>query len=435
MLGSPYMTIPLDDSPWRDDFCLRPGVTYLNHGSFGPAPRSVIAARQRIFEELESEPMDFYLRCFEARLDQARQRLARFVGAAADRLCFVDNATFGMNIVAGSFPLGCGDEVLATDHEYGAVLRIWRERCRQAGAQLVVARLPVPVASAGQVVEQVFAMASPRTRMLVFSHVTSPTAVVMPVAEICREARRRGIALCIDGPHALAAAPLAIDALECDFYTASCHKWLSAPLGSGFLYVHPRWHDRLLPVVISWGNSLGGRAPAWVDEYNWLGTRDPSAVLAVPDSIDYLESLTVPKRGNGQVPAAPQAHQAAGQGSAMRPAGADNDPPRGLRLFRMRGHLLARRARALISRRTGLEPLVPDSDQWYGPMITLPLPDSVGQPQQNHWHPLQHEIWRRHAIEVPIVTWHGRRYVRVSCHLYNSVADLERLDAALEELL
>jgi isopenicillin-N epimerase len=425
------MALPLDESPWRNDWAMRSDVAYLNHGSFGPAPRLVVQERKRWIDELEAEPMDFYLRRFEPELARARARLAGFVGATPDRLCFVDNATFGMNIVAASFELGPGDEVLATDHEYGAVLRIWRERCRRSGARLAVARLPLPLQAADQVVDAILCEATPRTRIIVVSHVTSPTAAVLPVEAICQEARRRGIAVCIDGPHAPAATPLAIDRLECDFYTASCHKWMCAPFGSGFLYVHPRWHTRLLPVVVSWGNSLGGREPNWVDEYNWLGTRDPSAFLAVPAAIDYLESLAIPEAASAANASDEVQQYAADRAADHRPA----EALRGLALFRQRSHALAQFARQKLCARTGLEPMIPDSEQWYGPMIALPLPDSVGEPNQNHWHPLQQEIWQRHHIEVPIVNWHGRRYVRVSCHMYNTRADIDRLDAALEELL
>src|SRR5262245_30076601 len=215
----------MKSTPWRDLWSLRPGVTYLNHGSFGPAPKTVLAARQDWTERLEAEPMAFFVRQLEGHLEQARDRLGRFVGTKGEHLVFVDNATFGMNIIANSFPLAAGDEVLATDHEYGAVLRIWRKACQKAGANLVVQRLPERFTSADEVVETLFAGATPRTKLLVVSHVTSPTAVILPVERICRRAREGGIPVCIDGPHAPAAVPVEIDRLGCDFYTASCHKW------------------------------------------------------------------------------------------------------------------------------------------------------------------------------------------------------------------
>jgi len=278
-------------SIYRDLWSLRPGVTYLNHGSFGPSPKAVTTNRQEWIERLESQPMDFFVRQMEGHLEQARHRLGDVVGTSGENLLFVDNATFAMNIVAASFPLTAGDEVLATNHEYGAVLRIWRERCQNAGARLVVQKLPEAFDSAEEIVAILFAGASERTKLIVASHITSPTALILPVAEICRQAKTCGIRVCIDGPHALAAVPLNLNRLDCDFYCASCHKWLSAPFGSGFLYVHPRWKQTVRPVVISWGNSLSGRPHNWQDEFIWSGTRDPSPFLAVPAAIDFLAGL------------------------------------------------------------------------------------------------------------------------------------------------
>src|SRR5689334_21345905 len=155
---------------WRDQWTLRPGVTYLNHGSFGPSPRPVIAARQEWIELLESEPMDFFVRQLEGHLEHARERLGQVVGTSGENLIFVDNATFGMNIVASSFRLTAGDEVLTTNHEYGAVLRIWRERCQKAGAKLVVQKLPDSLVRSEEVVTALFAGAGARTKLIVVSH-------------------------------------------------------------------------------------------------------------------------------------------------------------------------------------------------------------------------------------------------------------------------
>eukprot|EP00913_Durusdinium_trenchii_P028442 g26670.t1 len=174
--------------------------------------------------------MNFFVRQMEGYLDDACESLAEFVGASAGDICFVDNATFGMNIVASSTPLQPGDEVLLTDHEYGAVTRIWRRACKNSGAELTTARLPFPLTTHADVVDTVMNSVSDKTKMIVVSHVTSPTAVTLPVAEICRRARERGIQTCIDGPHALAMLPIDFKTIDCDYYTASCHKWLCAPI-------------------------------------------------------------------------------------------------------------------------------------------------------------------------------------------------------------
>jgi isopenicillin-N epimerase len=232
--------------------------------------------------------------------------------------------------------------------------------------------------------------ASPRTRLLVFSHVTSPTAIIMPAEAICQRARQLGIPVCVDGPHAVAMIPLDIAGLDCDYYAASCHKWLSAPFGAGFLYVHPRQQTRIEPIVTSWGTPPG-RCHRWNDEFTWAGTRDPSAFLAVPAAIDFLESL-------------------------------------GMAEFRGHTHALAQQAGQRIGELTGLDPLVPDSRQWYGSMIALPLPDGEAPP-------LQCALWERYSVEIPVIAWHGRRLIRPSCHLYTQPEELEQLAAALARLL
>jgi isopenicillin-N epimerase len=421
-------------NPRRDSWAIRPGVTYLNHGSFGPSPRSVIAARQKWIERLESEPMDFFVRQMEGHLEAARRRMADVVGTSGDNLVFVDNATFAMNIVAASLPLGPGDQVLANNHEYGAVLRTWRERCKQTGAKFVVQHLPEEFREPGEVADALWQGVTDRTRLIVLSHITSPTALIFPVAEICRRAKERGIQVCIDGPHALAAVPVDLDRLGCDYYCVSCHKWLSAPFGSGFLYVHPRRQQALRPVVVSWGNSLSGRPHSWQDEFVWSGTRDPSPFLAIPAAIDFLAGLganaIVPPLplGEGRRPAA----QSAGAGEGCwNPEPAGNR--KGIEVFRRASRDLVHAARDKISAVTGLEPIgTPD---WYGTMITLPLPDWVGETPHNHMHPLQAALWERFQIEAPIVNWNGRRHIRISCHLYNDLADVDLVAAALAELL
>jgi len=386
---------PNDDAAWQaiaEQWQLRDGTIYLNHGSFGPPPAPVRAARQRWTDRLDAQPMDFFFRTMQPDLLQARQRVADFVDVAGvENLVFAENATYGMNVVADSFPLAVGDEVLLTDHEYGAVKRIWQRTCRRAGAEMKTVTLPLPVQSADQLVDAIFAEVTGRTRLLVVSHVTSPTAIIMPVDEICRRARREGIAVCVDGPHAPAQIPLSIDSLDCDYYTASCHKWLCGPFGSGFLYVHPRRQEEIRPPLLSWGTLPPDQPGRWHDEFTWTGTRDPSAYMAVPAAIDFLESV-------------------------------------GLEAFRARTHFLAQYARQRLIDLTGLEPIVPDSDKWYGSMAHVPLPpgDCLA---------LQTALWERHGIEVPIIDLNDRRYVRVSCHLYTQTGHIDRLVEAIRGLL
>jgi isopenicillin-N epimerase len=409
----------VSESPWNALWSLRPGVSYLNHGSFGPTPGVVSAARREWISRLEAEPMDFFVRQMEGHLDRARQIVGAVFGTAGNNLLLLDNATFGMNVVASSFPLQAGDEILATNHEYGAVLRTWRETCKLRGAHLVVQRLPERFGTADEVVAALFAGVSERTRLIVVSHITSPTALILPVAEICRAARQRGIAVCIDGPHALAAVDVHLDRLDCDFYCASGHKWLCAPFGSGFLYVHPRWQNRVRPVVVSWGDSLSGRPHSWQDEFVWSGTRDPSPFLAMPAACDFYARLAAP----------PGAPLPASEPHSRFVA----DVHQGFRVFRDVSRGLVARARNAIHEITREDAIgTPD---WYGTMVTMPLPERIGDIPHGHMHPLQKRLWDDFQIEAPVTSWNGRRHLRVSCHLYNTAAEIDRLAAALKNVL
>ncbi|HEX2475373.1 MAG TPA: aminotransferase class V-fold PLP-dependent enzyme, partial [Lacipirellulaceae bacterium] len=343
---------------WRDEWSIRADTTYLNHGSFGPTPRPVRECQLAWQQRMTSQPMDFFVRQFEPAWLESRTHLARFVCTAPESLAFVENSTAGMNVVAATVRLQAGDEVLLTDHEYGAVQRIWRRACQTAGAaEPVIAQLPRQFESADQVVDAIFRAATERTRLLVVSHITSPTAIILPVRKICDEARRRGIAACVDGPHAPAQVPVALDELACDFYTASLHKWISAPLGSGFLYVAPRWQERVRTPILSWGRVSPTKPVAWWEEFVWTGTRDPSAYLAAPAAIELLERV-------------------------------------GLAKFRARTHCLARYARQRLVELIGLRPHVPDCNEWYGSMASVPLPPGDARALQN-------ALWQKHGIEVP----------------------------------
>jgi isopenicillin-N epimerase len=288
------------------------------------------------------------------------------------------------------------------------VLRIWDRACRETGAALKIVELPLSFTSADETVAAIFVAATERTRLLIASHITSPTAVTLPIERICSEARSRGIATAIDGPHALAQLPLAIDALDCDFYAASCHKWLSAPFGSGFLYVASQRQRFVRPPDLSWGRIQPTPIKRWSDEFVWTGTRDPSAYLTVSAAIEFLEHIGVDK-------------------------------------FRARTHWLARYARRRLVELTGLEPIVPDDEAWYGTMAHVPLPPMRKSPAEDAAarsaipHPvanvLQNALWRDFGIEVPIVEFRGRRYVRVSCHLYNDTRQIDRLVEGLGELM
>lgn len=390
----------------RKEWDLAEGVTYLNHGSFGPTPRVVADARNEWSQRLIANPMDFYLRTMEPSLDEAANRLSTLIGAEANDLVFVDNATVAMNVVASSLPLSMDDEIILNTHEYGAVFRIWRSICEQTGAKIVCPVIE-SVTSDDDVVQPILNAITTRTKLIVVSHVTSATAIVFPVSEICRKAREKGIPVCIDGPHAIAMRNVSLKKIESDFYCASLHKWLSAPFGSGFLHVRKKWQQRLKAHMTSWGRSLGGRPTRWQDGLNWLGTRDPAPFLAVPAAIDFLERM-------------------------------------GLKDFQQTTHELARYARLGLESIIGNQAPIPDSIDWYGSMIAVPIGKEWNHDSSSHSgvrkkntpnaiHPLQQWLWSQHKIETLVTESHGQHYLRISCHLYNTRADIDYLMQALRQ--
>lgn len=388
------------NSPHPGDLWSLPdAVTYLNHGSFGPSPKPVREAFANWTDRLEQNPMGFFLHECEEALEESLQKLAGFVGTSRGNLVFVDNATFAMNIAAASVELEADDEVLLNDHEYGAVRRIWRHRCQQTRARLVVAELPATLNSAEEIVERLFESVSEKTKVIVVSHVTSPTALVFPVEEICRRARERGILTCVDGPHALATVDVSLRKLDCDFYCASCHKWLCAPFGSGFLFVNPRRQGKVKPALVSWGGSIAGRQPSWKDESLWLGTRNPAAFLATAAAVDFFQ-------------------------------------PEMITQFREHSRSLLDEAVTQISTLTGLPAIEAGEDSRCPSMISLKLPKTGTESEQSptkpaQRDPLQDQLQDRYRIEIPVVHWQEHRLLRVSAHLYNSAAHYERLVEAL----
>lgn len=384
-------------SEFAPEWTLDPGTTYLNHGSFGPPADTVRRERERWSEALCRNPMDFYLRRMEDELDTASDRLGKFVGCRGEDLVFVPNATTAMNIVAENFSLETGDEVLLNDHEYGAVIRIWGRACSRTGARTVLATTPREVAAPQEIVDALFNRVTPKTKLIVVSHITSASALIFPVEAICREARARKIPVCVDGPHAIAMRDVRIADLKCDFYCGSLHKWLAAPFGAGFLYVTGARKSGLRPNLLSWGRSLGGRPAIWKDEFQWVGTADSAPYLSVPSAIAFLERI-------------------------------------GLDRFRDQTHALARLARRRIIEDLDGIPISPDSPEWYGSMVTVRLPWVAARAAfPNAFHPLQKFLWDEHRIEVPIVNWRDEIHLRVSCHLYNSPEQIDRLIDAVQQ--
>jgi isopenicillin-N epimerase len=353
----------------RDLFLLDPEVTYLNHGSFGACPRPVFEAYQRRQRELEREPVEFIIRRLPDLLAEARAALGGYVGASADDLTFVPNAGTGVNMAARAVGLAAGDEVLATDLEYGALNFTWKWLCDRAGASYVC----VPW-------DELFDRVTERTRVLYVSHVTSETALELPVAELVARGRELGLVTIVDGAHAPGHVPLDIESIGADFYAGNCHKWLCAPKGAGFLWVAPEWQERVDGAIVSWGYSED--RGTFLDRTQFQGTRDSSAYLAVPDAIAFV-----------------QAHDDAARCVA-----------------------LAREARRRLCELLEQEPIAPES--MVQRMASFRVPGDA--------HALQRALWDEHRIEIPAM---GDDLMRISIAMYTQEEDVERLLDALPAAL
>lgn len=378
-------------------FLLDPTVVFLNHGSFGATPRPVFETYQQWQLRLERQPVQFLGREIGDHLATARQALGRYLNADADDLAFVPNATFGVNIVARSLRLGPGDEVLTTNHEYGACNNVWHFLSRKQGFRYVEQPIALPLTSAADIVEQFWQGVTPRTRVIYISHITSPTALRLPVEAICHRAREAGILTVIDGAHTPGQIALDLPAIGADFYTGNGHKWLSSPKGSAFLYTRRECQHLIEPLVVGWGwgeertMSFGSD---YLDYLQWLGTNDLSAYLSVPAAIEFQ-----------------QRHDWAA--------------------VRQQCHALLRQALERIGELTGLAPVYPADGQeaFFQQMAIAPLPP-VGDLQR-----LKEQLYNQFRVEVPLVQWGGRPFIRISVQGYNTQEDIDALLAALKDLL
>lgn len=376
----------------KEHWLLDPAVTFLNHGSFGATPRAVLAVQAALREELEREPVRFMAREIEQRIDAARAVLAEFVGAAPDDIAFVPNATAGVNAVLRSLDLDEHDELLVTSHEYNASRNALDFVAGLNTAKVVAVDIPFPIDSPDTVVERVLEKVTARTRLLLIDHVTSQTALVFPIERIVAELRQRGIDTLVDGAHAPGMLPLDLRAMNVAFYTGNLHKWVCAPKGAGFLYVHPNRRYEIRPAIISHGANAQRRDRSRFHlEFDWTGTFDPTPWLSVPAAIDFMASL---------VPG--------GWPEVMR-----------------RNHDLALRARDIVCDRLGIAPPAPDA--MLGSMAAIPLSD--GPASDGDRAPLQNLLFERYTIETVIAPWPtGKsRMLRLAAQLYNTIDEFERL--------
>ena len=389
-----------DRSPWL----LEPDISYLNHGSFGACPDPVMEAQRVWRERMEAEPVRFLARELERHLDEARMRVATFLNADAEGIAFVPNATTGVSTVLASLRFQPGDELLASDHEYNATLNAMRAAAERDGATLRIVRIPFPIHDPSEAVEAYVHAVTPRTRFALVSHVTSPTALVLPVAAIVRELDRRGVDTLVDGAHAPGMVEVDLGLLNAAYWTGNGHKWLCGPKGSGVLHVRADLRDRIRPLVISHGanDDRTDRARFRI-LFDWLGTADPTPYLALPAAIRYT-------------------------------GGIHDDGWNGLMTANA---ALARRARDILCSALGTTPPSPDS--MLGSMAAVPLPGIA--PTRAAAQRLQAELFDEDRIEVPIIPFPvpaaadggapAQLLVRVSAQVYNRPDEYVALAASL----
>jgi isopenicillin-N epimerase len=396
-------------APHAGAWALDPEVVFLNHGSFGACPCAVLETQASLRAEMEANPVAFLDRSLEARLAAVRERLGAFVGADPDDLAFVANATHGVATVLRSLRFAPGDELVTTDHEYNAALNMLRVAAARDGARVVTAAIPLPVPGPDDVVERVLAAAGPRTRLVMISHVTSPTALVLPVEPLVAALEARGVPVLVDGAHGPGMLPLHLDRLGASWYTGNLHKWVCAPKGAAFLHVRRDRQAAVRPLAISHG--ANDPRPAWSrfrKEFDWTGTADPTPFLAVPAALDAVGGLV-----------------AGGWPGVMA-----------------RNAAVAAGARPALVAAAGGRPLSPEA--MLGSMAAVELRrdrrfDARGPAEPD---PLAARL-REAGIEVPVHAWprdpapgeRRRRLLRVSAHLHNDPGEYAFLADVLRRLL
>lgn len=371
------------------DFLLDPEVVFLNNGSYGAMPRVVMEAYQRWQIELERQPVAFLARRAPELLKEAREDAARLFGTKPDNLVLMSNTTQALNTVARGLDLNPGDEVLATDLEYGAMDRMWRFLAGKKGFSYVRHAVAFPLTTHEDFVEAFWQGVTPRTRVIFMSHITSQTAIVLPVAAICRRARENGILTVIDGAHVPGLLDLNLDALDPDYYAGNLHKWFFTPKGSAILYVRPE-RQPLDPLIVSWGwESDEPSASRFVDYHEMQGTRDISGFLCLRDAQKYREQ-----------------YDWAAVSAECR--------------------ALAKAARQELQAVTGQAPFHGEDPRWFTQMATVFLPDGTDV------NALKSRLYERYRIEIPVWSRDGRPLLRIAIQAYNGAAHVESLLGALK---
>lgn len=373
-------------------FLLDPTITFLNHGSFGACPQPVFAEFQRFQRELELDPVHFIQKKLPVYLKQAKAPLAAFIGCNQDDFFFVPNPTVAINTVMRSLQLQPGDEILATNHEYGAMDRTWHFYCKKSGAKYVRQPISLPVVSKEQIIQEFWKGYTGKTKVVFLNHISSSTALIFPVKEICEKAQELGLITIVDGAHVPGHIDLNISELNPDYYTGTLHKWMLAPKGSSFLYVKKELQDNIDPLVVSWGyESLAPSESRFLDYHEYQGTNDHSAFLCTPAVINFL------KENDWKV-----------KSEACKQIVFDN--------YQRFCDLLQ------------TQPIAPITEEFLGQMASIPVKTS--KPSE-----LKDLLYDKYKIQIPVMPLNGNIYLRYSMNAYNTQEDLEVLYRALEDIL
>ena len=376
----------------KDQFLLRPDIHFLNFGSFGATPKPIFQKYQDWQRVLEAEPVQFIAFDGYQYLADSRAALAKYLNCAdKDDLVYVTNPSFAVNMIAKSFPLEAGDEILATDIEYGACDRTWEYYCKKKGARYRRQKINLPIANKEQFIEDFFKGCNEKTKAIFISHITSATGLILPAAEICAIAKEKGLITIVDGAHAPAHIPLDLSKIQADFYTGACHKWMMAPKGCSFLYATKSVQPICDPMIVSWGYQAAKPSHSnFLDYHQMIGTRDFSAFLTVETCIEFMEQHNWKTVGH-------QCHQMV-----------LDHAPRFFALFNSK-------------------PICPLDSKWIGQMISIPI--QTPDPEK-----LQRTLFLDYKIEVPIMRQGNDVYLRYSINAFNTVEDLDALYNAIVDL-
>jgi isopenicillin-N epimerase len=373
----------------QDNFLLDDKITFLNHGSFGACPKPVFKNYQEWQLKLEKQPVQFLTKDLYLGLKKSRNSIATLIGCKEDEVIFFQNPTSAITNIIYNLDLNPGDEVLMSDHEYGALIRAWSEWGKKNKINIIQHEISLPLASKDKFVSDFLKCITNKTKVLFISQITSATGLILPIHDIIKFANERGIITIVDGAHCPGHIEFNVQSLGCDFYTGAIHKWLCGPKGSSFLYVKKEKQSSMNPVIYSWGKD--GEDPEkskFLQDFQWQGTRDMSAFLTIPFTIDYFNNTILPNQN---------ACRKLNQYTFLKFKEVFNTKP------------------------------IVDDEQWIGQMISYPLPKKTNEN-------IKSILLMDYKIEIPIFKWKNQTFIRSSIHVYNEKKDIDHLISALKTI-